>query len=676
MALVSVKIAPGVDVERTPTLNESGWAASNLIRFKDGMVQKYGGWSRYFGGTIGSAIRALHAWQDLSGVSHLAIGSTGSLNVVTSGSSQDITPQTITTNPAVNFATTNGSNTVTIVDAGSNLGQFDIIQIKTQVSIGGIVLYGLYPVQGVISSTSYTINAASAATATVAAPGGAVPSYATTINTPNVSVTLNNHGLTVGSSFAVAVPTTVGGITLTGLYTVALVTSANVFVINAANSASSTASASENGGNARFVYYVAVGAPLVGSGYGSVGGWGGGGWGVGTTGTPRTGTPITATDWTFDNAGDTLLACPTGGGIYTWAPQGGFTTANILVNAPPANAGIFLAMPQQILVAYGAATLGIQDPLLVKWSDVSNFSIWTAASGNQAGSFRLPTGSYIVGGLQAPQQALLWTDIGCWAMQYIGYPGVFGFNEIGKGCGLMAKHAAGVLGSDVYWLSQTQFYGMTGGSSPQQLPCTVWDFLFQNLNLAFKDNIRCAPNARFNEVVWFFPTAASAGENDAYVKLTRTPQGIVWDYGFLNRSAWIDQGVLGPPIGATATGIVYQHEVGNDADGVAMNPSIQTGYFMISEGTQFTFIDWMLPDFKFGQQGQPRNATLKVTLYAADYPNATPRTYGPYTITAASTFISQRIRGRQVSMKIESQDVGTWWRLGNIRYRGAPDGRR
>ena len=676
MGLVSVKVKPGVDVESTPTLNEAGWAVSNLVRFKDGMVQKLGGWARFYSGTIGSPIRHMHSWQDLSGVSHLALGATTSLNVVTSGSAQVITPQTITNNPAVAFSTTNGSPTVTITDASSNAGQFDVVQIRTQVSVGGIVLYGVYPVAGVISSTQFTITAASNATAPVTA-GGAVPSYATTVNTPNVSVTLANHGLTVGSSFAVAVPTTVGGLTLSGLYTVAIVTSSSVFVINAANSATSTASASENAGNVRLTYYIAVGAPSVGSGWGSIGGWGGGGWGQGQTGSPRTGTAISATDWTFDNAGDTLLSCPAGGPIYAWSPLGGFTTANILANAPPANSGIFLSMPQQILVAYGAATLGIQDPLLVRWSDVSNFNLWIAASGNQAGSYRLPTGSYIVGGIQGPQQGLIWTDVGVWAMQYIGYPGVFGFNEIAKGCGLMAKHAAGVLGSDVFWLSQTQFFVMSGGSSPQPVPCTVWDFLFQNLNTAYTGNIRCAVNSRFNEVTWYFPSTASvSGENDAYVKLTRTPNGILWDYGYLARSAWIDQGVLGPPIGATATGIVYQHEVANDADGAALNAYIQTGYFMIAEGTQFTFVDWMLPDFKFGFNGQPQNATLLVTLYAADYPSATPRTYGPFTITAASTFISQRIRGRQLAMRVESQDIGTWWRLGNLRYRGAADGRR
>src|SRR6185295_5609790 len=96
------------------------------------------------------------------------------------------------------------------------------------------------------------------------------------------------------------------------------------------------------------------------------------------------------------------------------------------------------------------------------------------------------------------------------------------------------------------------------------IPCPVWDFVFQNLNTTYAANVRAMPNTPFNEAGWLFPSTSSAdGENDSYVKFNITEPGAPWDYGpssALPRSAWMDQTVLGNPIGGSPTGIIYQHE--------------------------------------------------------------------------------------------------------------------
>jgi hypothetical protein len=150
----------------------------------------------------------------------------------------------------------------------------------------------------------------------------------------------------------------------------------------------------------------------------------------------------------------------------------------------------------------------------------------------------------------------------------------------------------------------------------------------------------------------------------------------IWDYGSLGRSAWVDQSVLGPPIGADPASLyLYQHETSNDADGVAMNPSFQTGYFAIGEGDNKTFVDWVWPDFKWGQLSQAQTANVQISFLAADYPGDTPTLYGPYTVTQATEYFYTRLRARLVAVKISSNDLGSFWRIGNVRYRYAPDGR-
>jgi len=64
-----------------------------------------------------------------------------------------------------------------------------------------------------------------------------------------------------------------------------------------------------------------------------------------------------------------------------------------------------------------------------------------------------------------------------------------------------------------------------------------------------------------------------------------------------------------------------------------------------------------------------------LTFYAADYPGDTPQAYGPYTLTQGTEWISPRMRGRLISIQINSSDIGSWWRIGNMRYRFQADGK-
>lgn len=766
----TLKLLPTVDTNRTPALNEAAISSTQLVRFvKDrenlGLVQKIGGWSRFYPSALTGVPRALWAWRDNLTNDYLAVGCSGAtegrLYVINEGTAKDISPEITQNNAAVDCTTTIGTSTVTIGDpgfnaittgasgdgttatltfsstsafpvgstivvagvtpagyngtytvlssgpstvsyantttgpqtvagtvgtGGSNITNYDAVYIPAHISVGGLILFGIYPCVAA-SSTTYQITALNTlgdpalATASVA-NGGAVASFATTSGLSIVTVTLNNHGFLAGDTYPVLIATTVGGVTLIGNYTVQTVPSANTFTIQASQNATATTSGSINGGNARYIYYISYGPLAAGSGY-STGGYSVGGYSSGVAPIAAAGFPVEAQDWSLDNWGEVLIASPDissllqfdvepGGPIFQWSPTVNLQNAQIIPQAPVSNHAVFVAMPQRQIVALGSTFTGVQDHLLIRWCDLNNYNQWIALPNNQAGSYRLPKGSRIVGGMQGPQQGLIWTDLALWSMQYVNLPDVYNFNEIATGCGLIGKKAMATMNNMVFWMSQSQFF-MLSGNGINPLPCTVWDFIFQELDTTQVDRIRAAANSRFNEVSWFFPTLSSGGEINAYVKYSLSTGG--WDFGYLPRTAWIDQSVLGPPIGGAPTGLVFQHETSPNADGQPLVASFQTGYFTLQDGDLLSFIDQVWPDFKWGYYGGVQNASLLMTFYVADYPGQTPRVHGPYTLTQATQYVTPRLRGRLVSIKFESNDIDTFWRIGAPRYRLSPAGR-
>lgn len=685
----SLTLRPGVNTEATPAALRAGYAQSNLGRFRSGFFEKLGGWIRFYPFAIGGVPRALQAWLDLNEHPWLGIGTTTTLDVIDQSHNLTvITPQTFTSNVAPNFSTTISSPTVTINDSNvTNPTTFDVIELKTPVAVGGLILSGVYAIQTIISATQYTITAASNATSNVT-NGGAVPSFATTSGSSQVSVTLAAHGLVAGNTVVFPIATTVGGIAIQGTYTVLSVTSASVFVIAGSNTASSSTSGSMNSGNAQILYYIGLG-PVSGSGTGysfstySSGPYSGTG---ASSGSPQTGTAITATDWTLDNWNDRLMACPANGGIYTWEPNSGFQNATIISGAPPYNSGIFVAAPRLALVAYGASVtknIGIaQDPLVYKISDINDYTFWKTNVTNtntnitsQAFESRIPTGSAIKAGMAAPNNLLLWTDLDLWAINYVNLPTIWTQTKIGANCGTISRHSVVQMSGVIYWMGRRNFHAMAGGA-PQVMPCTVWDAVFQNINNNNLDKCFAETVTSFNETWFFYPSsAASDGNCDSYAKVNVIDGS--WDYGTLPRSIGIDQSVVGDPVMATPTGLLYSHENGYNADGQPLIPVMKTGWFYLDDSEQFVTVDQFWPDFKWTTfDGSTTSAMVQITFYVADNFTETPRTYGPYSMSTATAKLDVRFRGRVFAFLITSSDVGSFWRLGQPKFRTMLTGRR
>ncbi len=676
MAFQKIQLRPGINNDPTPTLNSGGWSFSNLIRFRNGLLEKIGGWLHYSNtATIGIA-RALHSFQDLNSIDYLAVGTNQRLQIYSNGIVTDITPIRKTSNLSSALSTMMSSASVEITDTAHGAVVGDWINMYVSYSIGGLILYGFYTVTTVIDANHYTITAASAATSTVTL-GGNTPQFTTTLVSNSVKVTFNTHSLSIGSVFNIQVPLVVGGLTIQGSYLVNTVIDANNFTILNAGSASSSTSAYENSDEARIEYLLPTGnvSDVVEMG------WGTGPWGIGPWGESSGGTYISPLrNWFLDNFGQDLVAVPTNGTLYEWIPPVSLgNVATAVTNAPLYASGMFVAMPQAQVVMLGAETSGTQDPLLVRWCDSGNITDWTAAVTNQAGSYRLSRGSKIIGGFQGPQTGLIWTDIDMWTMSYTGYPFVYSFTTVGEQCGLISPKGANIIAGISFWMSLKGFYLYSGSSGVQYIPCTVWDEIFQRLDTNNTDKIFAAPNSLFNEMAWFFPSTDSSnptsGEIDSYVKYNVVEN--LWDYGSLIRFSWIDENIIGNPIAVDGSNIIQQHEVGYDNDGSAMTGVYaQSGYVDIAAGEIFIFVDWMVPDFTWNTINPMTSPHVTITIYTLYTPgDPTPFTFGPFTVTPNTPYFSFRARARQMSIKVECDALDTFFRIGSIRYRGAPSGR-
>jgi hypothetical protein len=681
MPYAALALKPGIDVEKTRLLNSASWSLGDGVRFFQQMPQKAGGWTSLNITPLTGISRGLHAWADLNGTPYIASGSALLLQLYVGGLLYDITPLRATTNPSVKFTTISGSQIVTINDTANGALAGDYVNVFVPVSVGGISLYGNYLVQSVVDADHYTIAAPSAATASVT-DGGAVPSFTTTLGSPDVVVTLANHGIIAGSLWPIEVSTSVGGFTLLGSYVVVSVTT-NTFIIQPGATASSGATVSENSGNARLQYPIHSGATSAslsaGGGFG-VGGYGSGPYGVismtQTLTRPRT--------WCLYHYGQDLIGNYNGSPLFVWDPTTGPSQRALVLNTtnfpgatnPPTKVNFSIVVNQeQMIVCFGCDDVaGNYDPNLIRWCSLSDFTDWFPTTTNQAGSFHVPSGSRLVGAIVAPNFIAFWTDVDMWIMSYIGGSQpqlVWSFNKIADGVDLIAPNAIGLLGSTIYWPSFNGFYAFDG-AAPMPITCPVWDKFWANLNKTQIDKVNIQCNSVFNEISWGFPSASGNGEVDQRITIALdepSDSGRAWTYDsspIWARTSWINNNVYGTPIGADVNGFLDQHETSNDANGIALPSSIQSGWFAVQEGTLLTMMERLEGDLIVTGGTQ----TIQITVYAQDYPTGPIRTYGPFIWTPGSgpPYSIVRARGRFFSIKISSSGLGVFWRLGHLLY--------
>ena len=505
----------------------------------------------------------------------------------------------------------------------------------------------------------------------------------TTNATTSVVVSDSGHGCQIGSFVTFDSFSTIDGLNMNQEFEVTSIVNTAAYVVTHTSTASGSTSGGGGTGNAN--YQLNPGPEISTSAFG----WGTDTWGASTWDTPRSTSNVTleARQWSLDNFGEDLIATALNGGAFKWDTSAGVSTrATAISGAPTASRLSLVSTPDRHLVFMGTentiGTTDTQDDLLIRFSDQEDITTYQPTAENTAGSLRIADGSRIVAAERSRGQILVWTDTSLHAMQFIGPPFTFGLRQLGQNCGIVGSHAGLDLNGVAYWMSQDSFFLFDG--TVKKLPCTVEQFVFDNLNLTAAENAFVGHNGEFNEIMWFYPRTGSDTINAvvAYNYLEQT-----WWTGTLDRTTWIDREVYENPVATdflptttanneTILGLtdgatqMFLHETGNDADGGAMTAFVKSGSVEIGEGNDMLFVQKLIPDV------QNQAGTLNFKLEFKNYPNTSTSTIKTATFTDATEFVSLRGRGREFTVNVVSNTTGTAWRLGTQRFDVQPDGRR
>ncbi len=619
MPLSKLQIAPGIDKQNTEYGAEGRWVDCDNVRFRYGLPEKIGGWEKVTTDALVGATRAILSYSDLNGVKYAIYGTNKKLYAYSEGSYADITPTRSTgTGNITQFATTNGSSTVTVTDSshGALIGDFVTIA-SVSGAVGGISaanLQGEFEILTVPDDDTYTIEAKAAA------------------------------------------------------------------------------SSETTGATANATYQVNTGAAVSLFGYG----WGAGTWSTSTWNTSREG--LTGADkpllesakWALDNWGEDVLALQFNGGLFYWDTSDGLTSlasTTEVSGAPTKSRFMLVSGDDRHVICFGTeTTIGTtttQDNMFIRWSDQESTSDWTPTATNTAGSFRLVDGNQINTAVRSRGAVMIWTDTALYSMQFIGAPLTFGFKQIGSNCGAVGINAAVDVSGNSYWMSNDSFFVYDG--AVKKIPCSVQDYVFDDINENAKQDVFCAANSNYNEVMWFY-ASANSDQIDRMVIYNYAEN--LWYIGTLARTSWSDYGVYPVPYAtqflstdttasiSTITGLkagrtfVFLHETGTEDDGSAMANHIESGDIDIADGDNFMSISRFIPDFK------DLTGTADITIKTRPYPSGTQTSHGSFDVTTSTTKVNTRIRGRQVAVRISSDAVSDKWRYGTMRLDIRPDGMR
>ena len=727
--LTKIKFAPGIDKQDTAVGAEGRWVDSDNVRFRYGLPEKVGGWQSLLTDTLVGVARKQHAFVDKDGNRYVAIGTDKFLIIYFEGQFFDVSPlATAITGATFTF---NATTTVTLTTAAAhNISVGDIIRLTGTTLPGGTTGVTTatfndinFQVLSVPTSKTLTIQAATAGSSST---GGSVTINPFEVVGPAAQSYGYGYGVgNYGGQITGAAQSTLNG-------ALAANTSGNNGSATQIRLASTTGFPTGGGtiavGSELITYTGVAGAELTGITRGQKGtspaihsngaivtnateftGWGD----AVDAGTITLEPGL----WSLSNFGDVLVATIANGKTFTWDSSiaarlstraSTNTTSFLTTNNPTATRVTLISPTTRHLIHFGTETIignpEKQDNMFVRFSEDEDINAYTPEATNTAGTQRLQDGTKIMGALVAKENILVWTDNALYTMKFVGAPFTFGFEQVGTNCGLIGQNAPIEIDGVAYWMGNNGFFSFDG--TVNTLPCSVEDYVFDDIDTTKGQQINAGINNLFTEVVWWYPSTGS-DFNNRYVVYnygqtnTPTPMGN-WYTGInINsiRTTWIDSLVYPKPyatafnssntgsfptiIGETGLGqsVLFEHEVGTDqinpnGSTTTLTSFVQSYDFALQTdrgiGEYFLAMRRFLPNFK----NLVGNA--QVTISVADYP-ADPNTntaLSPFTITLTTTKVDTRARGRYAAIKIENIGSGESWRFGTFQADLQPDGRR
>ena len=702
MPLTKLSFKPGIVSDITSYSAEGGFVDGDKIRFRLGFPEKIGGWEKATSNTYQGTARSVHNWSALDNSNFLGLGTNSKYYIEEGGSFNDITPDRATTTNGITFAATNGSTIITVTDSSHGAVEGDFVVIAGAATLGGTITAAVlnqeHKIVTVPNGNSYTIIVSVAADGSDTGTGGAGVDGVYQINS-GLDTTVGGTGWGAGlfggmttsalqtqlnealdnSETAVDVDNetgmnTAGDVILVDeeLMLVAATTDDDTMTVTRGHSGTTAVAHDDN-----TLVRLAVGNVSSEDDFT--------GWGIASAGL------ITTTQlriWSEDNFGEDLLINPRDGAIYYWDKTSNLSSRAVEISTiggasdtPTTAKQILVSDQDRHVIAFGTNTLGttIQDPLLIRFSSQESLANWTPTATNTSGDLRLGGGSSFIQAVETKQAILVFTDKTLHAMKFIGPPFTFGLQELSKNITIMGPKSAVAVDDVVYWMGQDSFY-VYGGGQTQNLPCTVKDKVFLDINEEQSEKVYAGVNSEFSEIIWYYPNSSSSN-NSNYVIFNYSDK--TWYYGILARDVWIDRGLRKNPIAASG-GYIYNHETGFDDDGSAMSSYIESAPIDMGDGEKFSFIKRIIPDITFNGSTALSSPSATFTIKARNFPGANFNDSNTGTATRTSTSpieaftekLDVRVRGRSFALRVASDALGSKWKLGSPRIDIREDGRR
>ena len=729
--LTEIKFAPGIDKQDTSVGASGRWVDSDLARFRYGLPEKIGGWSSLLTDTIVGVARKQHSFVDKDGNRYVSIGTDKFLLIYFEGQLFDITPVKSTIASVV-MSATDGSQEVTLTfSSAHNLESGDIILLDSVTVPSGIGLTDAAFEDKLFQVTRVTSDLVAIITGTQTTTGAAGGGSCSVIPYERVGPAAQSYGYGYGVS---PYGGTVQGAATTTLNGALLADTAGTGGVGTTINVTSNTSFPTAG-------TIAVGTELIsytGKGTNTLTGITRGVKGTavaGTTGQAHsTGATVTnATDfsgwgdavdagtiilepglWSLSNFSDTLVATIANGKTFTWdssiaarlSTRASTTTSGFETTNNPTATRITLISPTtRHLIHLGTETTigdtATQDDMFIRFSSGENINEYTPLATNSAGTQRIQDGTKIVGALVAKENILIWTNNALYTMKFVGAPFTFGFEQVGTNCGLIGKNAAVEIDGVAYWMSNNGFFAFDG--TVNSLPCSVEDYVFDDVDTTKGQQVNAGLNNLFTEVVWWYPTAGSEFNNRSvsynYGEAKQPPLG-TWTTNTntnFNRTTWMDTLIYPQPYAtsynSTGTG-TFPTVVGQSGLGSTTYFAQETGTDQVNPDGSTTALESFIQSFSFSLQPQQSEVFLamrrflpnfkvltgnnQVTLSVKDFPadDDVATALSPFTINSTTTKVDTRARGRYANLKLANTAAGESWRFGTFQVDIQPDGRR
>jgi hypothetical protein len=478
------------------------------------------------------------------------------------------------------------------------------------------------------------------------------------------------HGALLGDYVILEEFTAGAGLTadqINGEWEITEVVSPDQFEVTLATTATSTqANFGGTAGDVKYLISSGVDTTTFGAGYGA------GAYGAGTWGTPRTSSVETLRlrTWSLDNWGEELVGTWYRGNPFKWNPvTDGTSVRATLISGAPAADLLMVTSPDRHMVLASCEDIGDEgsgdfNALLVRWSDQEDYNEWTPAITNTSGSQLLSAGTTIQMLLRSQRQNLIWTDTALTSMAFTGPPFTFSFQQLGNESLITSNRAAVEANDRTYWMADSAFYSYDG--RVRTMPCTIEDYVFDDINLDQKHQVFAVKNAVFTEIMWFYPSSGSTAI-DRYAVYNYEEN--LWYHGTFDRTAWQDSGILRDPLAIDSSGVLYAQEFGTTADGAPIDAHLESGDMDIGEGDYMMYVSQIRPDAVL-------SGSMEFQMKARQYPNGAQTLSPVYTITDSTLFVDTRIRGRLLAFRWDSDSSGAAWRLGKPQINMKPNGKR